>query len=68
MEYNELLYDFVDGTTDVSQEQALFAELAGSEELRSDLKQLLAIRLAVQNDTKAYIPPDSSTLSLFSSL
>lgn len=68
MEYNELLYDFVDGVTDSGQEQTLFAALAENEELRSDLKQLLAMRAAVQNDTKAFIPPASSTLSLFSSL
>jgi len=68
MEYNELLYDFVDGATTPSQEQALFSVLAENEELRSDLKQLLAMRTAVQNDTKAFIPPASSTLALFSSL
>ena len=68
MEYSELLYDFVDGTTDVTQEQTLFAALASHEDLRADLKQLLAMKTAVQNDSKAFNPPAESTLALFSTL
>ena len=68
MEHSELLYDFVDGTTNAVQEQTLFMALASHEELRADLKELLAIKTAVQNDTKAYNPPAQSTLALFSTL
>ncbi|MBI3258156.1 MAG: hypothetical protein HYZ54_01555 [Ignavibacteriae bacterium] len=68
MEYTELLYDFVDGTTDVAQEQTLFMALASHEDLRADLKQLLAMKTAVQNDSKAFNPPAESTLALFSTL
>ncbi|MBS1536427.1 MAG: hypothetical protein JST20_01605 [Bacteroidetes bacterium] len=68
MEHSELLYDFMDGTTNAVQEQTLFMALASQEELRADLKELLAIKTAVQNDSKAYNPPVESTLALFSTL
>jgi hypothetical protein len=68
MNYSELLHDFVDGTTDANQEQSLFMALASHDELRTDLKQLLAIKSAVQNDSKAFVPPVESTLALFSTL
>lgn len=68
MEYRDHINDLLDGELEGSHESALFGELAVNSELRSEFKQQLAIRSAVQNDRVALIPPVALTSSVFSGL
>lgn len=68
MDYRDHINDLLDGELEGSHESALFGELAVNSELRSEFKQQLAIRSAVQNDRVALIPPIALTSSVFSGL
>lgn len=65
---SEQLYAFLDGELEATQEQTLFNSLASSEILRAELKDLLAIRSAVQSDDEAFTPPLIATRTIFSEL
>jgi hypothetical protein len=65
---SDLLHAFLDGELELSQEQPLFSELASSGDLRSEMRELLAMRSAVQQDTEAFTPPPSATSTIFNSL
>jgi hypothetical protein len=69
-EYNnlnpsELLHQFLDGELDITQEKQLFSELATNEELRTEMRELLAVRETVQNDLEAFTPPPESAGIIF---
>ncbi len=68
MEELRLIHDFADGTLSSGEEEQLFQMLASNDEYRTELKQQLAIKSAVKNDTSAYTPSASSTMKLFSAL
>ena len=68
MDYRDHINDLLDGDLEAINESALFGELAVNSELRSEFKQQLAIRSAVQNDRVALVPPVALTSSVFSGL
>ena len=68
MNYEELIYEFLDGSLESGTEEQLFMSLSASEEMRTELKQQLAIRNAVRSDIKALTPKAESTLRIFSEL
>lgn len=53
---DEALYAFLDGELDVADEQRLFDALANNTELRSEMKDMLAIRNAVHRDVAVPSP------------
>ncbi len=65
---SEMLHLFVDGELNNSQEHILFSQLADSEELQLEMKELLSIRESVQNDVEAFTPPAGATRGVFSRL
>lgn len=65
---SEMLHLLVDGELDSSQESILFSQLAESEELQTEMKDLLSIRDSVQNDIEAYTPPVEATQGVFARL
>jgi hypothetical protein len=68
MDYTKIIHDFIDGGLDATQEQDLFYNLSSSDELRSELKQQIAIKEAIKSDSRAFTPAASSTVGLFASL
>lgn len=68
MDYSTLLLEFMDGTLDSADELALFNALSSNEELRGELKHLLAISSSVHNDVAAFIPQTASTQRIFAEL
>ncbi|MFW5701359.1 MAG: anti-sigma factor family protein, partial [Bacteroidota bacterium] len=65
MDYTKLIHEFVDGTLSPEHEEELFASLRSNDELRSELKQQMAIKSAVRSDTKAFTPSAASTMAIF---
>ena len=57
---DEALYAFLDGELEPHHEQPLFDELAAQPDLRTEMKDLLAIRNAVHRDA-VFPPPQSDT-------
>jgi hypothetical protein len=68
MEYLNLIHDYVDGSLEAGREEELFHAMASSEELRLEMKQLLAIKTAVRSDKLAFTPPAQSTINIYSEL
>ena len=68
MENDLLVHEFLDGTLSAAEEEKLFSLLAGENELRSELKQQLAIKGAIRADVKAFSPKADSTLQIFDKL
>jgi hypothetical protein len=68
MDHRDHINDLLDGDLEAMHESTLFGELALNADLRSEFKQQLAIRSAVQNDRVALIPPVALTSSVFSGL
>jgi hypothetical protein len=65
----ELLISYVDGELPIEQEHQLFAHLAANtNDVRSVMREMLAIRAAVQSDTEAFTPPPMATAGIFSTL
>lgn len=62
---SEMLHLLLDGELAQVQEVPLFNALAGNEELRGEMKDLIAIRNSVQRDDEAYIPPFAATAAVF---
>ena len=65
---SENLNLFLDGELDPSMESQLFSELAINDELRTEMRELLAIRESVQNDIEAFTPPISAAGIVFNRL
>lgn len=68
MDHRDHINDLLDGDLEAMHESSLFGELAVNADLRSEFKQQLAIRSAVQNDRVALVPPIALTSSVFSGL
>lgn len=68
MDHRDHINDLLDGDLEAMHESTLFGELAVNADLRSEFKQQLAIRSALQNDRVALIPPVALTSSVFSGL
>lgn len=68
MDYTKTIHDFLDGSLEASGEEEFFLNLANNEELRSELKQQLAMKEAIKSDTKAFTPSAASTMAIFSAL
>lgn len=68
MDHRDHINELLDGELEAVHESTLFGELAVNADLRSEFKQQLAIRSAVQNDRIALVPPVALTSSVFSGL
>lgn len=68
-ESEQLLVSFLDGELSLEKEQELFSQLAVNDnDIRSSMRELLAIRNAVQHDVEAFTPPTESKDIIFSSI
>ena len=65
---NDQILELLDGELDPMVEPTLFAELASNTDLRTEFKQQLAIRTAVQEDRMALLPPAALTSAVFAGL
>lgn len=68
LERIEQINQLLDGELDQMLESGLYAELSVNPDLRSELRNQLAVRLAVQHDRMALIPPAHLTNSVFTHL
>ncbi len=68
MDYTKTIHDFLDGSLEATGEEEFFLLLSNNEELRSELKQQLAMKDAIKSDTKAFSPSAASTMAIFSTL
>lgn len=68
MDNYELISEFLDGALDFEDEEKLFSLFSNDASLRSELKQQLAIKNAINNDSLAYMPKSSSTINIFNEL
>ncbi len=68
MEYTDLIQEYVDGNLSPEVEEQFFMTLSGNEDLRSELRQQLAIKDAIRTDKRAFTPAPESTLKVFSAL
>ena len=66
--HSEMLTLLMDGELPETQETALFAAMAENDALRDELRELLAIRESVRQDTEAFTPPAESAGAVFSQL
>ena len=67
-ERKEQINQLLDGELDAMHEAALYGELAVNEELRTELREQIAVKSAVKDDRMALVPPASLTNSVFSGL
>ncbi len=65
---SELLYSFLEGELETSMEPMLFTALHTSADLRSEMRDMLALNRAVRKDRAAIIPPIASTAAVFGAL
>ena len=65
---SEMLNLYIDGELDSTNELSLFSELAKNEELRTEMRELLAIRESVNKDVEAFTPPLSATKAVYTAL
>ncbi len=66
---SELLHSFLDGEPlDTSLESSLFESLHTNAELRTEMRDLLALTRAVREDKVALVPPIASTAAVFGAL
>ncbi len=63
--YSDMICAFLDGELDISSEESLFAALAAAPDLRTEMREYLSIRSAVQSHTEAFTPPAESALAVF---
>jgi hypothetical protein len=54
--------------SNINMKKYLFAEMSTNQELRNELKELLALNGALQSDVKAFVPPVESTMKIFNTL
>ncbi len=64
---SEMLHLLLDGELASVQEVPLFSALAANENLRGEMKDLIAIRNSVHRDEEAFIPPFAATAAVFQS-
>ncbi|MBU3742406.1 MAG: hypothetical protein FGM24_08995, partial [Candidatus Kapabacteria bacterium] len=68
MSMNDHILELLDGELDPMVEPSVYAELASNADLRSEFRQQLAIRTAVQQDRAKLIPPAALTGAIFTGL
>jgi len=68
MDYTKTIHDFLDGSLESLGEEEFFLQLSNNEDLRSELKQQLAMKDAIKSDTKAFTPSAASTMAILSAL
>lgn len=64
--YSDMICAFLDGELDISSEESLFTALAAASDLRTEMREHLSIRSAVQSHTEAFMPPVESAQTIFS--
>lgn len=67
-QHSTWINNLLDGELSAHDEPSLFGELSVNSDLRTEFKQQLAIRSAVQNDRMALVPPAHLTNTVFSGL
>lgn len=65
---SEMLTLLLDGELNGADEEILFKTLAGNEELRAELGEMLAVREAVKKDVEAFAPPAAAKANIYQSL
>ncbi len=65
---SEMLHAYLDGEATSTEEHVLFSALAENEDLRNEMRDLLAIRNAVHGDKEAFAPPLAATAAIFAGL
>ena len=65
---SEMLNLLVDGELETSQEVALYASLTENDELRNEMREILAIRESIRKDTEAFTPPRNSRKSVLAAV
>ncbi len=68
MNYNELIEGYLDGTLSPAEEEQLFTALSSSEELRTELKQSIAMDKELNKRVSAFVPTSAATMSIFTQL
>lgn len=68
MNTERLIHDYIDGTLEHTQEEQLFMSLSSNDELRNEFRQQMAIKNAIQNDTKSFTPKAGSEAAIFGAL
>jgi hypothetical protein len=68
MDHTKTIHEFLDGSLETLGEEEFFLQLSNNEEMRSELKQQLAMKDAIKSDTKAFSPSAAATLGIFSTL
>ncbi len=68
MSYSKLIHEYLDGDLNESQKEALFTELAGSEEIRSEFDKQVNLHTITRTDMSTITPPMETTNSLFAAL
>ncbi len=68
MSYAKLIHEFLDEGLQGPQEDALFAELNQSPELRGEFNNQVKLHVIAQNDMSSIAPPLETTNALFASL
>ncbi|MDQ1265441.1 MAG: hypothetical protein QG635_591 [Bacteroidota bacterium] len=66
--HSEMLTLLLDGELPETQEISLYSALAGSEDLRSEMKELLAIKESIRRDTEAFTPSGEASAAVFQRL
>jgi hypothetical protein len=61
----DLIYLFVDGETNSTQDELLFKELANNPDLQKELQDTILIKTNLQNDASSLIVPASTTERIF---
>lgn len=65
---SELLHAYMDGELDAGLETSLFAALNNNMDLRTEMRELLALRNAVKRDRAVLVPPLTATAGVFGAL
>ena len=68
MSYSDTMLDFVNGCLESSKESELFLALSSDEDLRVELKQVLALKGTIQDNRSYFEPPVESTEKIFSKI
>ena len=68
MSYSDSMLDFINGCLEPGKESELFYALSSDEELRLELKQVLAMKSAIQDNRSYFEPPAKSTEKIFSKI
>ncbi len=68
MSYSRLIHEYLDGQTDIVQEDILFAELAKNPDLRIEFNEQVQLQNVALTDMRTITPPAETTNAIFSKL